>query len=375
MPSDTSRHREQREARFRVRSGTAQRRALSEDRRAGLLRNIDKRRLQAFGVRQLCSLELDAPFAPPAEVGAAWLPELTLLEYAAWRHRDHIVLALLRGGAEPDPGSGCRLALMALPSEAALWLVKGVLQLRFAAWIFSKENEASAQTCGTCAGTGGAMLRWPCGHSRCSSCVWSGVKRGDLPSLMLRCCHSGCQTARSANPFCAGARVADGQWRPAAPEELPDSDWACRLCGYTNFMRRVDCRNCSAPLRPADKPMLSSDPTQTEAMWASMQALTTPAERKADALARWKLLPSDDPSVTDDEEEQEPEERRLQALPPAEAMLKVVGTTRAKRSEALLAAAGSGDVLRLRAAIVGGCDIEASDVRPPVVQPFLDLPG
>jgi hypothetical protein len=42
-------------------------------------------------------------------------------------------------------------------------------------------------------------------------------------------------------------------------------------------------------------------------------------------------------------------------------MLRVVGATQAQRTATLLQAAGSGDLLRLRAVLLAGCDLDATD--------------
>lgn len=105
MPADTKRHREQRHAAFLVRSGTAVRRRLTSAEQVELLKAIDSKQLSAFGVRTLCHLELNNSTLPaPQAVG--WTTTLSLLDYAGWRRRGHIILALLRGGADPGITAG-----------------------------------------------------------------------------------------------------------------------------------------------------------------------------------------------------------------------------------------------------------------------------
>lgn len=112
------------------------------------------------------------------------------------------------------------------------------------------------------------------------------------------------------------------------------------------------------------------------ASWAELEALNTPEARKLAMVAKWDALPTkveletveskvsegivakDVPKCTD---LRSASASRMTPEPPAEAMLKVVGATRAQRSAALLQAAGSGDLLRLRAVLVSGCDVEATD--------------
>ena len=61
--------------------------------------------------------------------GMGWMDEMTLLDYASWRNRDHIMAALVRGGADPHPvpTGACRAALEALPQEGLVWLLRAVI--------------------------------------------------------------------------------------------------------------------------------------------------------------------------------------------------------------------------------------------------------
>ena len=129
MPTDTARHREQRQARFAVRSGAVARRKLNETERLQMLRAIDQRKGQLFGVRQLHCIDLNDRLPPVEGGGVGWMDEMTLLDYASWRNRDHIMGALVRGGADPHPvpTGACRAALEALPQEGLVWLLRAVI--------------------------------------------------------------------------------------------------------------------------------------------------------------------------------------------------------------------------------------------------------
>ena len=129
MPTDTARHREQRQARFAVRSGAVARRKLNETERLQMLRAIDQRKGQLFGVRQLHCIDLNDRLQPVEGGGVGWMDEMTLLDYASWRNRDHIMAALVRGGADPHPvpTGACRAALEALPQEGLVWLLRAVI--------------------------------------------------------------------------------------------------------------------------------------------------------------------------------------------------------------------------------------------------------
>ena len=85
--------------------------------------------------------------------------------------------------------------------------------------------------------------------------------------------------------------------------------------------------------------------------------------------ARWQPAESDGVGVEEaapepEEAEAEPEaagRMRLLPLPPAAALLEVSGGTQADADSLLLRAAGAGNVMRLRAALLRGCDLEACD--------------
>ena len=81
-------------------------------------------------------------------------------------------------------------------------------------------------------------------------------------------------------------------------------DWACTLCGYTNFVRRATCRNCSLPTGHPNQDqleMLAADEAQRtaeqdvlragERRWAEFYALDRPAARRVAGLARFSELP------------------------------------------------------------------------------------
>ena len=255
--ADTARHREQRAAAFSVRSGTAVRRPLRPAEAAALVEGIDRSKhgLQKYGIRQLCKLELNRTLGeiapegggveePAAQLdararkeirdnragwigwlgehglaesgydparhspvsraaffrsvgGAEWRDSLTLLEYSSWRGKDVITCGLLRGGADPHPAGGdggaARAALCALPDDGAVWLLRAVVRLRFAAVAAAAvaDGTAAAARCEGCGNGGSAasLGRWPCGHSRCSRCIWRGVSSRDPDAVMLRCLH------------------------------------------------------------------------------------------------------------------------------------------------------------------------------------------
>jgi len=114
-----------------IRSGTVPRRKLSEVERLQLMRAIDQKKIEKFGVRQLHCIELNERLPPVAGAGVSWMDEMTMLDYASWRGRDHTAAALVRGGADPHPvpTGACRAALEALPQEGLAWLLRAVIRM------------------------------------------------------------------------------------------------------------------------------------------------------------------------------------------------------------------------------------------------------
>lgn len=227
--------------------------------------------------------------------------------------------------------------------------------------------------------------------------------------------HSDCElvVATQHFPFQAGicldlsggAQVARAKARAEAKRPLEGMDWVCKVCQYPNWRRRNTCRNCSVPdgfeqEEPAGVSTTSAQGGETATAWAALEALENPAHRKAASRERWLLLPAGkqwqrlgarwQPAATEAAEQEAGDEDRQQSnkeeakslaptcgcsgdscqtagefrlvpIAPAVAMLAMIGWTRADRDSALLKAARTGDMMRLRALVLSGCDLEAVD--------------
>ena len=114
-----------------MRSGSVPRRTLNKAERFQLMRAIDQKKIDHFGVRQLHCIELNERLPPVEGAGVSWMDEMTMLDYASWRGRDHIAAALVRGGADPHPvpTEMCRATLEALPQEGLVWLLRAVIRM------------------------------------------------------------------------------------------------------------------------------------------------------------------------------------------------------------------------------------------------------
>ncbi|KAJ1634740.1 hypothetical protein T492DRAFT_836624 [Pavlovales sp. CCMP2436] len=123
MPAENRRMRERKQADFRIKTGTCERRTLSRAEAVAYFDAVDRKTLARFGVRTLLEVDVDALHEPPETPTLHSMPHdptLTLISYAAWRRRDQIVRQLMRGGADPTvryPGGS---VLAGRPEAAAL---------------------------------------------------------------------------------------------------------------------------------------------------------------------------------------------------------------------------------------------------------------
>mmetsp|Transcript_663 Transcript_663/g.1184 ORF Transcript_663/g.1184 Transcript_663/m.1184 type:complete len:682 (+) Transcript_663:44-2089(+) len=390
MPRETLRRREQKAAAFAVRSGTATRRLLDPSEAKALFFAIDIKDTAGFGIRKLSTLDLDGLHeAPPC---ITWEPRITLIAYAAWRRRDHFVHGLLRAGADPGvrwasrlaprgaapgsapaaliPGGRLREHLLSLRTQLAVWVVRTLVLLRHAGARRAARTQsvdapadaaAAAQrhcTCEEC-GVDEAYqpLAWePCGHCYCEPCFWAYALEapGDAASTELRC--PACGARPPAAPGNAGA--ARGGEGTALAAERPGADWDCSNCGYSNFMRRCDCRNCGHRWKvPDSEESVDTVAAVAEATPSIVEVVLPPAKQKEASLQRWLALPADKGS--------EPATgkcfQKFRALDPEAAAAYWLGDSRSERTHELLKAGGAGEVRRLAALVEAGVDLDAEN--------------
>jgi len=188
--------RERRSIHLQLRKGArAPRRAPSPLERLVLFRAVDARDPNAFSLRWLHDLNLDAlhrmPPMHPAEICAH---RLTVLSYAAWRRRHRIVKALLVAGASASVSARKPLgALHETPEEedrltdlltrrrgggfdfaTAAHVVGCVVRMRT---IAARDEGLGLPlgACVRCAATGSSVSFDPCGCVVCEGCVWRRV--------------------------------------------------------------------------------------------------------------------------------------------------------------------------------------------------------
>ena len=77
------------QAYHKLHSGTCERRPLTAEEGGLMMRAIDSRQQDPFGIRKLVTVEVDGLHATPRHVrGEAIETPTTLVSYAAWRRRD-----------------------------------------------------------------------------------------------------------------------------------------------------------------------------------------------------------------------------------------------------------------------------------------------
>jgi hypothetical protein len=250
---ETRRSRERREADWKIKSGVDLRRPLSADEVVRYFDEIDRKSMTRFGVRSLVLLELNGLHDPPAldGDGTARDPTMTLIAYAAWRHRDTVVRSLLRGGADPTirhPGPGAvlsandsarvRQVLGEVRPCAAVYVVTQVVRLRFwQARLRARPGAGPPSACQLCGSAEYVLPMEPCGHASCERCVWRRVCVAVKETGALDC------------PVCLGPlRSHTHHACPGAHEpdlSSPDLDaWLCGACSSDNLLRRTNCQTC-----------------------------------------------------------------------------------------------------------------------------------
>ena len=396
MP-DTARFRERLQAAYSVRAGTAVRRAASPTELLALTRAIERPpgMNHLLGVRTLCQLQLnvllaplqedDVPAATVAETrinragwidwlqaagvaergndpnrhpdqlapfweslqGTAWRNQLTLLDYACWRTAPEFACALLRGGADPFPQAtgACRTALVAdLPDEGSIWLLCAVVRLRFSA-VAARRTRCDG--CGAESASGGLAL-WPeCEHCLCGTCIWTDITAANTrPIAAMLHCPCCCAPAAERCFFSSG--IGEISLLKAPQSTQRGTRWIVTA--------NTECQDV--------------DESQAEEQWAvttwrELVELSTPAERKAVIQARWRTR-----HFRDAHEQQAVDaattkkgQKGLRPMPPAVAMVKQLRhhCSAADTTGILLRAAGTGDMMWMRAVLVAGCDLEAGD--------------
>ncbi|EKX35519.1 hypothetical protein GUITHDRAFT_146440 [Guillardia theta CCMP2712] len=275
------------------------RREMTEQEVEYFMEAINMGQKQKFGLVKLSQLNLDALVPSPADL--PWHPRTTLLAYAAWKKKDGVTGALLRAGADAsvrhDEQSEERRGDSSQMSRECLAKV----QARTAVWIVNevvrmRANMAAAEE----------RLRaegWACAD--CSSRDACSVLCSECKRVTCEIC-LWARLSRDSHSFCA--------------------------CGRGDVVEQV----------------LAGMGEEQDG--SSM-------ERKRASYERWRELPGNLPSK---------EEGKLQqlkipffrAMPEEEVARFFVGATRGQRMKELWKASVKGDVLRLRALVDVGVDVD-----------------
>lgn len=402
MPRETLRRREQKAAAFAVLSGTATRRPIDAAEAKALFYAIDSKDAAGFGIRKLSTLDLDILHeAPPC---ITWEPRITLIAYAAWRRRDHFINGLLRAGADPAarwaskplptgvaPGSAALAAvpagrvreyLLGLRPQLAVWVVRTLVLLRHAGarramqlavvtspdaatspdvatpdTAISCPSHCECQECG--AEEAYQPLAWePCGHFYCEPCFWAYLLDdvpGESERISLHC--PACGVRPPTGPGSNG-KARDSEMAPPATAK-PGVDWDCSHCGYSNFARRSDCRNCGHCWQAAssDVAAIAVAPVSTATLLPTVEVELTPMERREASLQKWTALPLDKCA----DQPLAKRFQKFQALDPEAAAAAWLGNSRNERTLELLKAGTAGDVRRLAALVEAGVNIDAQN--------------
>jgi hypothetical protein len=297
-----------------------QRTALDACTAAEWFASIDAKDAPRFGLVKLVELELDGLHVAPARAQerggplSSWAPTITLLAYAALRHRDGIVAALLRAGADPSvrwsstPNTaivGVQAYVGSLRMPYSVWVVRRVVAMRRTGALATASGTAAR--CTVCDMSGTELLAWggTCGHLLCEMCFWR-----------LQMGHD--HVAHAGSEVC------------------------CPVCASAT----ADTTTVPLYLGPAS---CCTDSSRAERKAASMQKWLALAATKAEAEAR---------ETVTNAKKTRARGRRARALTELEAAALNPGWLRSDRVERLNEAACADDVLRLLAIIEAGVDID-----------------
>ena len=293
MGREAMRHRERRAVHAKIKNGTQERRAPTEEEAATLFRSIDHRDVNATGVRSLAPLDLDGLYPMPpihlrAGSGNVGFERLvTILSYAAWRRRHGMVKQLLIAGASPtlsvsgsadlSAAEDCKLRDMltnrngdGLAAAAAVYAVEQIVKLRaFAARdALLLGGRSALPPCVKCGANHGATVCFdPCGCACCETCVWRSLLEDPSARGELSCPSCGTRpplrgVKEDPTPLESNASASRLGWDSSSITSLSASaaaaiaftDWRCECCAYTNFGSRPICRHCAAPRAPETRP-------------------------------------------------------------------------------------------------------------------------
>ena len=409
MGRENLRQKARRHAHVRIRNGLdVNRRPPTEDEIQDLLDGLSANAMPKFGLVKLSAMRLDDGVDPPEwfERIIRWPKgeRIPLLHLAALRRRDACMHMILRAGAAPFTRFGgeheedeeeeeealsrtARTFLAGLRSPHAAWLVIVAAHMRLrtvaATQAVCRNHRTPAPTdvCNRCGETGhwakdcerpknpDAPLResrtTPNATDRCNGCGQLGhwfrhcpaaaEERRDEKTKKVNCVECGIDEPRCPLTFGACGHV------------------VCEPCAWRHLLRVYDSGEgeCAEGI-PADAEWMCPEPScrkvevfdedDTHDKDLTRLYAGDPVTIAAESKARWRLL---SPVVTrlkggGDAKNGSGKNRFTGMGPRACARLRI-GTSRPKRTEALIAAAQQGDARRIRAVVDAGCDVNCSD--------------
>ncbi len=410
------RQKARRHAHVRIRNGLdVDRRQTTDEEIQDLLEGISRNAVPKFGLVKLSAMRLDDGVEPPAwfERIIRW-PKgelIPMIHLAALRRRDAILVQLLRAGAAPFTRLGgdengdhdeeetlsrrARTFLAGLRTPHATWLVVVAAHMRLRAvaasqavcrndrepdladvcnrcgqtghWAKDCERPKNANAplresrtepnasdvCNGCGGTGHWFRDCPAAaervvkgeraskeQSRCSAC---GIDEPSRPMTFGACGHVACEPCAWRHLLDRYERRgdADGSANDEDGEGIPaDAEWTCPGCAALEVFDERD-----------------DDDDDLTRLYAS-----APGTIAAESKRRWLEL---SPVVKRQKGGGDPKNgkssKRFVGLGPRACARLRLGTSRPKRTEALIAAAQQGDARRIRAIVAAGCDANCSD--------------
>ncbi|CAE7223219.1 rpoC2 [Symbiodinium sp. CCMP2592] len=414
MGREQKRRQEARRVKQLLERGQVDRRLLTPEEAQNLFLCIDRGEVQQFGIAALAAIELNGYYEAPWCCG---VPEMSLLDFAAWRGRDSFVSALVAANADPtEKALDDAAAIMAkLPRSYVAWLARAAAQSRHRA-----SQDATSPTSVHLAGAKciceDGYLRsaspWvfaPCGHRCCPLCPWRafrGFGYGQVPELLCPVC--GISFQDPALSF-AGQRRGIIRHGPAGPfaEHVP-----CKTCGCLNAPGSRCCSNCSFAVDQVSYVFAQESEAELQCLgfflpdWLRVHGQK--ALRRRRTLKKWQALPEEIPQDMEERVELQAalaarptgnagssefclpafsaictlctpllqsmgcrylhsakakRAKRLagafRALSPSEVASEKLGVTRKNRSERFRAAAEVGDFRRVQAMLDAGVDIDA----------------
>ena len=410
MGRENLRQKARRHAHVRIRNGLdVNRRPPTTDEIQDLLDGLSANAMPKFGLVKLSAMRLDDGVTPPEwfERIIRWPKgeRIPLLHLAALRRRDACMNMILRAGAAPFTRFGgehekddeedeeeealsrrSRTFLAGLRSPHAAWLVIVAAHMRLrtvaATQAVCRNHRTPAPTdaCNRCGETGhwakdcerpknpDAPLREsrtiPNATDRCNGCGGLGhwfrhcpaaaEERRDEKTKSVNCVACGIDEPRCPLTFGACGHV------------------VCEPCAWRHLLRVYDSDEGEVEGIPADAEWTCPEPScrkveifdedDTHDEDLTRLYAGDPQTIAAESKARWRLL---SPVVTrlkggGDAKNGSGKNRFTGMGPRACARLRI-GTSRPKRTEALIAAAQQGDARRIRAVVDAGCDVNCSD--------------